>query len=163
MAIEGIHHFAISTPDIDRLIAFYRDMFGFARVFDSTWGEGSDTIDAMLGRRGTVARVAMLRTQTGFLELFQFSAPEPVPARPERSQIDHGYTHFCVNVTDIDAEYQRLLQAGVRFNAPPASMAPALMAAYCRDPDDNVIELLEILDESWPFHFSRRAGDPAHG
>jgi catechol 2,3-dioxygenase-like lactoylglutathione lyase family enzyme len=27
--IRGLHHTAISTPDIDRLVRFYRDVIGF--------------------------------------------------------------------------------------------------------------------------------------
>ena len=39
--LVGIHHTALSTPDLDRLIAFYRDHFGFALDFDFSWDESN--------------------------------------------------------------------------------------------------------------------------
>ena len=51
--------------------------------------------------RARPARGAMLRAGTCYLEMFQFSAPEPESTRPLRP-FDKGYTHFCVDVTDIE-------------------------------------------------------------
>ena len=34
MAIIGFHHTAISTPNLERLVTFYRDCFGFEPVFE---------------------------------------------------------------------------------------------------------------------------------
>ena len=34
MAIIGFHHTAISTPNLERLVGFYRDCFGFEPVFE---------------------------------------------------------------------------------------------------------------------------------
>jgi catechol 2,3-dioxygenase-like lactoylglutathione lyase family enzyme len=34
MAIISFHHTAISTPNLERLVAFYRDCFGFEPVFE---------------------------------------------------------------------------------------------------------------------------------
>ncbi|VVO78451.1 hypothetical protein PS874_01540 [Pseudomonas fluorescens] len=31
----------------------------------------------------------------------------------------HGITHFCLDVKDIDRVYQRLLAAGLHFHGPP--------------------------------------------
>ena len=35
--IVGIHHTALSTRDADRLVRFYRDLFGFEVEFDFPW------------------------------------------------------------------------------------------------------------------------------
>jgi catechol 2,3-dioxygenase-like lactoylglutathione lyase family enzyme len=32
--IKGLHHASITTGDLDRLIAFYRDQLGFQVVFE---------------------------------------------------------------------------------------------------------------------------------
>ena len=39
--IERIGHTAISTPDLERALAFYRDLIGFEVVSDQTWEKGS--------------------------------------------------------------------------------------------------------------------------
>ena len=154
--ICGIHHVAVVTPDADRLSSFYCKLFGFEIAYDGGWQQGSTTIDAMMALRGSAARVMMLRSGTAFVEIFQFSSPEqPARAQPGGSA-DYGYTHFCVSVVDITAEYLRLSGLGMVFHAPPAAMGGGLTAAYGRDPDGNIIELLEIADENFAFHSSRR-------
>lgn len=35
--IRGIHHVGLSTPDLDRLVDFYRDVMGFEVVMTSEW------------------------------------------------------------------------------------------------------------------------------
>lgn len=153
--INGVHHTAISTPDIARLVAFYCDLFGFETVYETDM-KASARVDAMLGVSGAEARIVMMRTGTSFLELFQFSAPTPATQSPDRPVVDHGFTHICVNVVDIHAEYSRLKEGGMRFHSLPLDNGPVL-CAYGRDPDGNVIELIEVIDDTFAFHFDRRA------
>ncbi len=152
--IRGIHHVAISTGDIDRLIAFYRDVIGMELVKMSGWAAGSEEVDAIVGLEGSSARAAKLRIGNSYLELFQYLTPAGAPQSPGRPVNDHGYTHFCLDVVDIDAEYQRLSAAGMAFHcAPPpaATSGPgAQRSTYGRDPDGNVIELQEFLDPHHP-------------
>jgi glyoxylase I family protein len=152
--IRGIHHVAICTPDIDRLSAFYIDVMGFRPVMSSEWRD-RPVIDRMIGVTGSAARQVMLRAGNAYLELFQYESPTPVEADPARGPSNHGYTHFCVDVTDIDAEYERLSAKGMTFHGPPPTIAEIgsahLRSIYGRDPDGNILELQEILDASVPF------------
>lgn len=152
----GVHHIGISTPDIARLSAFYQRCFGFEIAYESAWDEGVPAIDRMMGLERCAARVMMLRADTLFIELFEFSKPRQPGGELRRSPAERGYTHFCIQLRDIDAEYERLRGLGMTFHAPPALMAPGLKAAYGRDPDGNIIELLEISDPDFAFHFSQR-------
>ncbi len=154
--IRGIHHVAISTPDLDRLVAFYTDVVGFEPVMGTAWAD-RPLVDRMIDTPGSAARQVMLRAGNAYLELFEYSAPTPVEARPGRTPADHGYTHLCLDVVDIDAEHTRLSANGMTF----ASTAPTveemgggpgrLRAIYGRDPDGNIVELQEILDPALPF------------
>ncbi|MET0987165.1 MAG: VOC family protein [Steroidobacteraceae bacterium] len=152
----GIHHVALSTPDIARLITFYTELLGFEVAYEGGWAAGWEASDRMLEAKGTACKMAMLRSGTAFLELFEFSSPPPRPANPQRTAVDHGYTHIGLNVRDIEAEYERLKNGGMYFAAPPARLNEIIQAAYGRDPDGNIIELLEISDPAWPFHFDQR-------
>src|SRR2546421_480682 len=60
------------------------------------------------------------------------------PLRP----CDHGYTHLCLDVTNIEQEFDRLTRAGVVFNRRPGDFGD-IKAVYGRDPDGNVIEIQE--------------------
>lgn len=148
--IHGIHHTAISTGDIERALRFYRDLLGFTEVFSSAWEIGTEEVDRIVGLQNSSARVVMLKAGNACVELFQYETPRPKPSEANRPVCDHGITHLCLQVTDIDAEYARLKAAGMVFHCPP-QVRSGLRVTYGRDPDGNVIELLEVTDrESMP-------------
>ena len=142
--IQGIHHVAISSADVERSLAFYRDLLGFEVVFEQSWPPGTEIADAITGLDGCSARQLMLRKGTAYLELFQYHAPEPQPRDTEWRVCDHGITHLCLVVDDLDEEYERLGAAGVGFNSPPQDLGGGLRTVYGRDPDGNVVELHEF-------------------
>lgn len=143
--IHGIHHAAISTPDLDRAIAFYCDVLGFQRRAGAEWPVGTAQADRVVGLEDSAARAAMLWAGNVHLELFQYSSPVPQPRDPGARVCDHGITHLCLDVTDVDAEYARLTRAGMAFNGPPQSIF-GVRTAYGHDPDGNVVELQEVVD-----------------
>lgn len=87
----------------------------------------------------------MLKTSNACVELFQYATPSPKSSEANRPVCDHGITHLCLQVTDIDAEYERLQAAGMRFHCPPQTRS-GLRVTDGRDPDGNVVELLEVTD-----------------
>ncbi|MGE0826223.1 MAG: VOC family protein [Candidatus Binatia bacterium] len=148
--IQGIHHTAISTGDIERSLRFYRDLLGFTEVFSSSWEVGSQVTDQIVGLKDSSARVVMLRAGNACVELFQYATPSPKVADPRRPVCDHGITHLCLQVSDIDAEYERLKAAGMTFHCPPQTAGKDLRVTYGRDPDGNVVELLEVTTRESP-------------
>ena len=149
MAITGIHHMAISTPDAERLLGFYRDLLGMKVVYDQTWPPGTDKADAITALSGSSARQILLQCGNAYVELFEFSAPAARPGDPDRPVCDHGITHLCLDVEDLDGEYARLSAAGVRFHCEPQDLGPltpafSVRTTYARDPDGNVVELQEL-------------------
>ena len=157
MAVLGFHHVAISTPDIDRLTRFYCQAFGFERVFDFDWPVGVTEIDDMMALENTSAKAVMLRTGNSFLEFFEFASPQPKAVVGDRPVNDHGLTHICIAVDDASAECARLEALGLRLHCPPSSHADAPLAGtYARDPDGNVIEILEVRDPGNSIAFANR-------
>lgn len=141
--ILGANHVAMSVPDIDRAIDFYCTQLGFEKVGETGWPAGTLSADQILAIPGTAARIAHLRTANLLIELFEFTAGNPTAQDPNRPVVDHGITHLCLAVTDIDAEYARLTAAGMRFHCPPTKVARGARTTYGRDPFGNVIELEE--------------------
>jgi len=150
--IRGIHHVAVSTPDLERIVAFYRDIIGAEAVYEGGWGKGSEIIDKIVGLEGSSCRQAMLKLHNAYLEFFEYQTPTPETKDSAYPPNNHGYTHFCIDVTDIDAEYERLSAAGVKFNIPPPKLGGGIRATYGRDPDGNIIELQQITDKDHPFY-----------
>ncbi len=151
--IRGIHHVALNTANLDRMLAFYRDVIGFEVVAEAAW-RGDPQIDAVVGLKGSAARQLMLRSGNAYLELFEYSAPAARAADPLRP-CDRGYTHLCLDVVDIDAEHARLSRAGVHFQRKPGDFGE-IRAVYGSDPDGNIIEIQEILNADHAFAFPPR-------
>ncbi|AXL92228.1 hypothetical protein C4J65_31050 [Streptomyces sp. CB09001] len=145
--IIGIHHAAISTPDLERLKSFYCDLFGLEEVMRYGWQQGDDLCDSIVGLSGSEATFVYLRGGNAHIELFQYTHPAPKPRDPEWRVSDHGFTHICFEVTDIHAEFERLAGAGMRFqNDGPIDALGMLHVAYGFDPDGNIVELIEFPD-----------------
>jgi glyoxylase I family protein len=142
--IRGIHHVAIATHNIDEMLVFYRDALGFDVVTDYTWESGNKVADAITNLPDSAARHIMLIKGNAYFELFKFSHPTMGPGDPERRVCDPGFTHFCVDVDDVDEEYERLLQWGMTFHSPPQKVFPGVRTVYGRDPDGNVVELQQV-------------------
>ena len=122
--IRGIHHTAISTPNLERALAFYRDLLGLQPIAEFAWPKGTEVADRITGLRDSAARVAMLKAGNAIVELFEYESPSPQPGDPQRPVADHGYTHLCFDVTDLDAEYERLRAAGMVFHCPQSPRVP---------------------------------------
>jgi glyoxylase I family protein len=139
--IHGLNHVGLSVSDLDRSIEFYCECLGM-EVVAQTSVEG-DLYQQILALKGASGKAALLKRSNMQIELFEFSSPVPKPGDPRRPVCDHGITHFCIDVTDIELEYQRLSAAGVYFHCAPLDFGGIAKAAYARDPDGNVFELWE--------------------
>ena len=141
--IRGLHHASITTPDLDRLSAFYCDLMGFEVVLETAWAAGNATADMIFGLTDTAVRMVMLRTANACLELFEFASPVGKTGDPQRPVCDQGITHICLAVDGIAAEHARLSAAGMAFHSPPQDVPGLCRAVYGRDPDGNIVELVE--------------------
>jgi glyoxylase I family protein len=142
--ILGVNHVALSVPDMDQALEFYCDLLGFEKRLESGWPAGTQAADLILGVPGTSAKVVHLGVANLLLELFEFAECEPARQDPNRPVVDHGYTHLCLAVTDVDEQYQRLSAAGMRFHCAPQDLGQGVRTVYGRDPFGNVIELEQV-------------------
>jgi glyoxylase I family protein len=150
--IRGIHHIAMHTPNFDRMVRFYGEAFGFKPVAPEMQWQNQRAMDKGMGVEGSAGRLLMLQAGNCYLEMFEFSAPRARNAEP-LSPNDHGYTHFCVAVTDLGAECKRLQGLGMTFPNEPFDGGDT-KAVYGKDIDGNIIELMEV-GTSAPFRMSR--------
>jgi catechol 2,3-dioxygenase-like lactoylglutathione lyase family enzyme len=150
----GVHHVAMATTDLETMKRFYCEMFDMKLLASGEWDDVPE-YDAMVGLPGSSARFALLGGHNVALELFQYLTPAPGPAEADRPVNRPGITHLGFAVENLDAEYERLTRAGVRFHAPPTDAASdsPIRAVYGRDPEGNVFELLEFRGET-PFDYT---------
>jgi catechol 2,3-dioxygenase-like lactoylglutathione lyase family enzyme len=143
--LVGIHHTALSTPDVERTVTFYRDLFGFAVAFDFAWDEKNEAFQRTHAAPETRGRVVMLERGAARLEIFEYQKPVPRRVLEAPGNADHGICHLAFEVKDIDAEVTRLRAAGVPFLSDPVPQAH-VKCCYGRDPDGNLFELIEFFD-----------------
>jgi glyoxylase I family protein len=151
--IVGIHHIAMHTGQFDQMLDFYKRAFGFKPVSQPLAWSGSPEIDQAIGVENSTARTVMLKAGTCYLELFEYANPPARKASPLRPN-DHGYTHFCVDVTDLDSVYGDLVAAGMTFGGNRPIDQDGIKAVYGYDPDGNVIEIQQLAADH-PFGLSQ--------
>ena len=149
--ILGVNHVALSVPNMDQALAFYCDQLGFKKLSEAGWPAGTESADRILAVEGTSARVCHIGMPNLLMELFEFGDCIPASQDSHRPVIDHGITHICLAVTDLDEEYTRLSAAGMEFHSPPTGVGiPGVRTVYGRDPFGNVVELEEALGRTEP-------------
>jgi catechol 2,3-dioxygenase-like lactoylglutathione lyase family enzyme len=122
------HHVAISTAHFDRLRAFYVETLGLPAV-------------------GGLPEHQILFLDAGGLTLELVGEPETGRAAPDGFG-RRGWQHLAWEVSDVDAAYADLLGRGVAGHSAPEgfpSEAPRLRIAFLRDPDGNLLELVQPL------------------
>ena len=142
--IVGIHHTALSTRDADRLVRFYRDCFGFEVEFDFPWDETNEAFKRSHAVHESAGRVVMISNGSSRLEIFEYRKPAPRADITGRANADLGIAHFAIEVRDIAQEYARLSAAGMHFQSDLVTQTPTIQMAYGRDPDGNLIELIDF-------------------
>lgn len=154
---RGIQHIGVSVPDLDKARSFYIDLLGAEEVGEPfEWHAPNPFIDAVVGLEGSAARQFMCRLGNSHIEVFEYLAPRSPDQNPDQGVNTFGYTHFAVQVEDIQATYQRLLEAGIRVHTPPSMEGVTVdehgrkqgyAATYCRDWFGNVFEIMEIYSD----------------
>ena len=138
--IRGIHHVGINCRDMTRMQKFYADAFGFQPVDEGFGWANEPMMDHIVDVPGSAAKGVMLRAGTCYLELFEYSAPPPESPMPQRPH-DLGYTHFCVDVTEMEKDIVFLQKCGMTFSEREFVDVGHVKTIYGYDPEGNVIEV----------------------
>jgi catechol 2,3-dioxygenase-like lactoylglutathione lyase family enzyme len=135
-------HIAMSVKDMEKAIAFYRDVVGMEKVFDREFAEG---IARLIGVEGARVRVVHMKLNDSMIELFDYAYPPGREPRPDRQQSDFGLIHIGFIVEDFWGTYRHLLDHGVEFLADPVEIRPGVHVAYFHGVEYEVCEIREIL------------------
>ena len=141
--IRGIHHIGMNCRDLARMKRFYCEALGFEPVEGEGFAWSNEPVmDHIVDVPGSAAKGCMLRAGSCYLEMFEYSAPASDLDRPLRPN-DRGYTHFCIDVTDIAADIAHLEACGMTFNDRQFVDVGHVRTLYGYDPEGNVIEVQE--------------------
>ena len=141
---RGIHHLDLAVADVERSLAFYRDLLG-----PLGWTEEV----RYPTYRGTEEVVYLVRQKTGGgepdLEYFGGVGLRPADG-PAHRYYGVGIEHFAVEVDrpeEVDEAYARCLASGVTIHFPPEEDRdlPGYYAFFAFDPDGIRVEVF-----CWP-------------
>lgn len=145
-ATRRLHHTGYTVSDLDRSVAFYRDLLG-CEVIATQEKEGG-YLAAIVGYPDAHVRMAHLRVPGGehVLELFQYLAPPGEKADVEPRNV--GASHICFVVEDLASVYEALVERGVTsFVSSPVEVDTGInrggFGVYLRDPDGITVELFQ--------------------
>jgi catechol 2,3-dioxygenase-like lactoylglutathione lyase family enzyme len=146
MSTSHLHHTGFTVSDLDRSVAFYRDLLGCEVL--ATQEKQGGYLAAIVGYPDAHVRMAHLRLPGGehVIELFEYLSPEGGHADVEPRNV--GASHLCFIVADLRALYDSLLARGVTsFVSPPIEVDTGInrggLALYLRDPDGITVELFQ--------------------
>lgn len=134
-------HVGVSVRDMEKAIAFYRDVIGMEKVFDREFDE---PIGRLIGVEKAQVRIVHMRLNNSVVELFHYRLPQGREPRPDALQSDYGLIHIGFLVEDFQATYQHLLSHGVRFLGDPVEIRPGVFVAYFRGAEYEVCEMREL-------------------
>jgi len=140
---KAVNHVGIATANIEKSIHFYRDLVGMTLEGPVIEVNDNPLYNHIFGLSHVRAKGAMLRLGAAQLELWEFESPRGTAPAPMQPVNNPRINHICFEVADLQREYERLKAAGVPFHYPPQDFGGP-KAVYGRDPDDNVIELIQM-------------------
>jgi len=120
--VGGIHHVSLLISDTVRSLSFYRGVLGLEQVIE---------------RPNLDFPGAWLAVGAQQIHLLELPSPEPVEGRPAHGGWDR---HLALSIDDLEALIVRLDQAGIDYSLSRSGRK----ALFCRDPDGNALELIEM-------------------
>ena len=147
MKVEWFNHTGIVVQDMEKSLAFYRDLLGLEEERNQIL-EG-ELADQLVGYKD--ARLHVIYLSNGDMrhavELVHYlNPPGDTMHTTDRNTI--GGIHIGVIVDDLDAFYEDMTARGIRFVNKPflrenAEYPWARKACYLQDPEGNWLEFIE--------------------
>ena len=138
-------HVGMSVKDMEKAIAFYRDIIGMEVSLDQ---EFDSPLADIIGSPGAKARVVHMRLGESVIELFDYRQPKGRDPRPNANQSDFGLTHIGFMVKDFHKTYDRLKDKGVQFLGKPTEIRPNVNVVYFHGVEHEVCEMREIQSDA---------------
>ena len=144
--MKNIRHFGIVVTDMEKSLKFYKELLGLKIKVDAL--EKGAFVDAISGLKNIKVRTVKMFADEGdtLIELLCYESHKR--ERRENNEIPNiGASHPAFTVNDIDCEYNKLKESGVKFNCPPQiSVDGKAKVTFCEDPDGVLVELVEQLN-----------------
>ncbi|WP_435095725.1 VOC family protein [Halorubrum sp. N11] len=138
MSDPTAHHVGITVADLDRAAGFYTETFDLDLLAEFSVG-GDAFAEAVAVEDGS-AEFAHLDGNEVIIELVAYDPAGDANEAPELNR--PGATHLGLSVDDVEAFYADL-DDGVETLSPPRTTESGTTILFVRDPEGNLIEVLD--------------------
>jgi len=141
----NLRHVGITVRDLEKSKRFYCDLLGFEIIRQME--EKGSFIDSISGLNDVVVTTVKLKhpdaTDNGMIELLNYKSHN---TDSRKLFINNGgISHFALTVNNIKEIHKKLVNANVDFNCEPLlSEDGGAVVTFCRDFEDNLIEMVEV-------------------
>lgn len=125
--IEGLEHVGIGVRDLEKSVAFYRDMLGFEVAMERDLNVPASRIK----------KLVFMRRGDDMIELLSM----PEGNKGVESYETTGVSHICFTVQGIKEEIEKWTRLGIPQSIPPTPTADGGLRTAFRGPDGEHIEL----------------------
>jgi catechol 2,3-dioxygenase-like lactoylglutathione lyase family enzyme len=139
-----VNHVGIAVGDLERSVAFYRDVVGLEVQIEHFHAEG-EWFDTLTANAGAVVDGANLGDEGFTLQLVHYDAGGESEAMTGHNRV--GNLHVSINVPDAYAKRAEVVAAGVADPTPVVEI-PGGRSFYVFDPDGVPVEFIH-LDHLW--------------
>jgi catechol 2,3-dioxygenase-like lactoylglutathione lyase family enzyme len=141
--ITDIHHTSFTVSNMERSVAFYRDILGMEVVWDSVQAGvefKGPLADNLTNCPGTELHIVFLKINESLIELVEYT-PKGKQMIDNKAS-DTGSAHVCFKTENIQELHKKLTANRVRLHCPPQNLG-GVWAMYFRDPDGIILEAMQ--------------------
>ena len=118
--ITSHNHSSFTVSDLERSVAFYRDLLGF--TVENRFEAQGTAIEQITALPGAHLKVAHLLLGGFRLELIEYLSPRGRTIDLSTNNV--GSAHIAFYADDVEQTYRDLSEKGVRFKGKPVAAAP---------------------------------------
>src|SRR6266478_3717528 len=120
LRIISADHTGITVSDLERSLAFWRDVLGFE--LSHTAHQTGEMADQITGVKGAELKLAVVKAPGGHkIELLEYLAP-PDRKRADLRPCDVGHVHIALVVDDVERVLERIATFGWKTAGKPQTL-----------------------------------------
>ena len=144
--ISAADHTGITVSNLDRSLAFWRDVLGFE--LSHTAHQTGEMASEITGVAAAEIKLAVVKTPGGHkIELLEYVTPADRKRHVNFRPCDVGSVHVALIVDDLDAVLSAINVSGWKAAGKPQTLQSGPNAGkrvvYVRDPDGTTIEFMQ--------------------
>jgi len=135
----SFRHVGIVVHNLEEQLTFYRDFLGLEEYYNKT--EEGQFLEDILNIKSISAKIIKLgKNKKILIELLKFNYDGE---KYTSSIINFGYTHIALTVKNLTKIYKS--NSSTFISKPKINNEGTHMVCFCKDPENNILELVEEL------------------